>query len=141
MQTCYEGLKGISFDLGDNAKWEYIFLENSQPGALLKKNESTKKEMATKDEEDEDEQLKDVLDLPPSWVERLDISKEKHELRTPSGRKYSQYQNARVESFAPYVRKDGLFERISVTKNPKQPAEIREAFKNRKFVPANRNIW
>ncbi|KAL7748299.1 hypothetical protein RI367_006258 [Sorochytrium milnesiophthora] len=32
MQPCINGLKNVSFDLGDNAKWEFVFLENSQPG-------------------------------------------------------------------------------------------------------------
>jgi hypothetical protein len=97
MQTCYDGLKGISFDLGDNSKWEFVLLENSQPGRALRKDELDSKTGAGKAEDDEeDDSKKQVLDLPPSWVERFEISREKFELRTPSGSKTLTYKNANV---------------------------------------------
>ena len=31
MQICYDGLKGISFALGDSVKWEFVLLDNTLP--------------------------------------------------------------------------------------------------------------
>lgn len=47
MQPCLNKLKDISFDLGDNSKWEYVFLGNTQPTA----NE------VIEEEDDEDTQV------------------------------------------------------------------------------------
>ncbi|KAJ3080287.1 hypothetical protein HK102_003163, partial [Quaeritorhiza haematococci] len=40
MQVCYEGLKGISFDLGDNSKWEFVFLDNTNPSHPPRRSKS-----------------------------------------------------------------------------------------------------
>lgn len=157
MQTCFDGLKvmrvrliesrakvsllrqnqqGISFDLGDNSKWEFIFLDNAQTGRLQKKNNKSDDKTGSRslDDDEIDGKTKEVLDVPPSWVERLDIDKAKFELRAPSGVKTIHYKNASLEEFAPYVRNDGLVSRVTVLENVKDntPMEIRESFENRK---------
>ena len=79
-------------------------MENSQPGRIVKKDEMKNNAAANGSrglEDDEaatggDDKNKGILDLPPSWVERLDITKEKFQLRTPSGSKSIKYRNAQV---------------------------------------------
>lgn len=110
MQVCYAGLKGISFDLGDNTKWEFVLLDNTQTGVV---NDLQGKEVeADGDDEDDEKGGSDVVDLPPSWVERLNVSKEQFESRCPSGSKTSLYKDARWEIFAEYHRQGEI-----ITKN------------------------
>ncbi|KAI8925801.1 hypothetical protein BC831DRAFT_459481 [Entophlyctis helioformis] len=149
MQVCYDGLKGISFDIGDNAKWEFVFLDNTQPGGMSsKRNDLSKADGNGSDEEEEEENSSEVVDLTPSWVDRLGINKEQFELRCPSGTKVTIYKNARWEKFAEYHRADGMVSRITyVGQDNSSPSEIHEIFENRRDkllerirVPATKKI-
>ncbi|KAI9017013.1 hypothetical protein BC832DRAFT_4135 [Gaertneriomyces semiglobifer] len=135
MQVCYEGLKGISFDLGDNTKWEFVLLDNTQPGGV-DPNRSEEDDVGdnASDEEDNEDNTPDVLDLPPSWVERLHIPKEDFEARCPLGAKSVVYQNARHELFADYCRKDGMVSRVTFFADDATDfnGEIHEYFANRR---------
>ena len=53
------------------------------------------------------------LDLPGSWVPRLDVDFDSYELRFPGGQKMLLYKNCRVELFAPYFRSDGVIHLVS----------------------------
>ncbi|RKO85891.1 hypothetical protein BDK51DRAFT_18590, partial [Blyttiomyces helicus] len=150
MQVCYEGLKGISFDLGDNAKWEFVLLDNTQPGGIATKatDHGKNADNGSDDEEEEDDNALEIssyfdfsrkeaphiLDLPPSWVDVISVSKEQFESRCPAGSKSVTYRNARCESFAEYHRPDGMTSRITFFADEKKGflGEIREYFKNRK---------
>ncbi|KAJ3221485.1 hypothetical protein HK099_003463 [Clydaea vesicula] len=127
MQVCYDGMKGISLDLGDNSKWEFVLLDNTQPGATGNKNEQD-------EEEEEEDNNTEILDLPKSWVDRLTISKEDFQTRCPSGTKTIIFKSARLEMFAEYHRDDGMVARISFFANEEEKfnGEIKELFKNRK---------
>lgn len=89
MQVCVDGMKGISLDLGDNSKWEFVLLDNTQPGASLAKQQ---------DDDEEEEANTEVLDLPRSWVDRLLLSKEEFQTLCPSGSKTILFKNARLVS-------------------------------------------
>ncbi|XP_077299745.1 coiled-coil domain-containing protein lost boys isoform X2 [Arctopsyche grandis] len=52
------------------------------------------------------------LDMPSSWVEKLDISISDFEQRYPSGKKTIQYKKAILEKHAPYSRSDGLIKKL-----------------------------
>lgn len=91
MQPCVNALKGISFDIADNSKWEYVFSTNTLPG------------YAIKDTDDEDDDLningrdKSMpFEMPFTWVEQLQILREKYNLKTPSGASKHVYQNVQV---------------------------------------------
>ncbi|KAI9350126.1 hypothetical protein BDR26DRAFT_851892 [Obelidium mucronatum] len=134
MQVCYDGLKGIQFDLGDNSKWEFVLLDNTQPGAMgSKSGDKNEDNVSDDDEENEDENL-EILDLPPSWVDRITITKEQFESKCPSGSKTMLYRNARVETFAEYHRMDGMISRYTFFAEEAREfyGEIRELFSNRK---------
>ncbi|KAJ3033181.1 hypothetical protein HDV00_006678 [Rhizophlyctis rosea] len=135
MQVCYDGLKGISFDLGDNAKWEFVLLDNTQPSSSsLSPADDAKDGDNASDEEDEETTQTEILDLPPSWVEKIVIGKEEFEARCPSGSKSVTYKNARIETFAEYHRNDGMVSRITFFADDLKDfmGEIREYFANRK---------
>ncbi|KAJ1559045.1 hypothetical protein HK405_012218, partial [Cladochytrium tenue] len=97
MQVCYDGLKGIQFDLADNTKWEFVLLDNNQPG-LTARDGSGSDELQEKDEPSDDEgndgdddSGNGVLDLPPPWPEKLEISKLQLESKCPAGSKSVTY--------------------------------------------------
>ena len=128
MQTCYEGLKGISFDLGDNSRWEFVLLNNVQPGYALggRREEDF--------EDDDEENGLEILDLPPSWADKLSLSREEFESKCPLGSKSVVYKNAKVETFSEYSRKDGMITRITffMDKSKGFDGQIREFFQNRR---------
>ncbi|KAI8843848.1 hypothetical protein BJ741DRAFT_589388 [Chytriomyces cf. hyalinus JEL632] len=139
MQVCYDGLKGIHFDLGDNSKWEFVLLDNTQPssyGSHAAGNGAGKKEDNGSDDEDdnEGEENSEILDLPPSWVDRISITKEQFESKCPAGSKSMLYKNARVETFAEYHRLDGMVSRYTFFADEPRGfyGEIREFFNNRR---------
>ncbi|KAL3898185.1 MAG: hypothetical protein SGCHY_002920 [Lobulomycetales sp.] len=127
MQVCVDGMKGISLDLGDNSKWEFVLLDNTQPGMEIPGENQ-------QEDEEEEEGNPEILDLPPSWVEKLTLSKENFQARCPSGAKTVIFQNARLEMFAEYHREDGLVARISLFADADNDfnGEIKEIFRNRK---------
>ncbi|KAJ3109852.1 hypothetical protein HDU97_000082 [Phlyctochytrium planicorne] len=135
MQVCYDGLKGIQFDLGDNSKWEFVLLDNTQPGVSSKNTENLQENDVSSEDEDEEENTSEILDLPPSWVDKIAITREQFESRCPSGSKIIVYKNARHEIFADYHRTDGMVSRITFFADDLKGfyGEIREKFKNRRI--------
>lgn len=125
MQICYDGLKGISFDLADNMKWEFVLLENTSPNA--------RKGEEAEDDEDDKENITEIVDVPPSWVDKLQITQEQFESKCPSGGKATQFKNGKSEVFAEYHRNDGMVKRVSFNENDKMFANMTaETFANRK---------
>ncbi|EPZ34221.1 hypothetical protein ROZALSC1DRAFT_28010 [Rozella allomycis CSF55] len=145
MQVCIDGLKGVSFDLGDNTKWEFLFLENSQPGITFNTNLRSKENEANmSDDEDENNLVSNEVDLPPSWVDPLEIPQERYEARCPTGRKVAYYQNAITETYGDYFRKDGMIFRVIrfSDEEKKKKSVIEEFFSKRKdkLVKRQRNM-
>jgi len=132
MQPCFNGLNGISFDLSDNLKWEFLLLSNSQPSYSFDKQDDKADDQGSDDEENE-ELNSNILDLPRSWVDQLVISKENFESVTPSGKKIIIYSNAKYEIYADYFRKDGLVTRIIYFADDKYnfKGKIHEFYSNR----------
>ncbi|ORX87803.1 hypothetical protein BCR32DRAFT_264039 [Anaeromyces robustus] len=132
MQPCFNGLNGISFDLSDNLKWEFLLLSNAQPSYSFDKQDDKGDDQGSDDEENE-ELNSNILDLPKSWVDQLIISKENFESVTPSGKKIIIYSNAKYEIYADYFRKDGLVTRIIYFADDKYnfKGKIHEFYSNR----------
>ncbi|XP_052769766.1 dynein regulatory complex subunit 7-like [Mya arenaria] len=113
MQDCSEGVQNLSYDLGDCTKWEYMFPNTDKP--LLQIPEAEEDIMDGLDDEEENaEEQEKQLDLPPTWVEPIKISKKDFEMRCPQGKKNKLYKRAKLEKFAHYLMKDGLVSRLSV---------------------------
>jgi hypothetical protein len=116
--------------LGDNAAWEFVFLTNTQP-ALLKASSDEAKAV---DEDEVPPVNQKILDVPPSWPSRLEIAQDRLELGSPNGVKTALYQNAKRETFAPYLRMDGMMSRTTIYQTVHTPFRIQELFENRKYV-------
>jgi hypothetical protein len=92
MQPCFNGLKGLSFDIADNSKWEYVFSSNTLPGYAMKETEDDLKD----EDERKDTEKSLPFELPFSWVDYLTVPQEKYDLRTPNGAIKRLFQNAQV---------------------------------------------
>uniref|UniRef100_UPI00358FF4C0 dynein regulatory complex subunit 7 isoform X2 n=1 Tax=Myxine glutinosa TaxID=7769 RepID=UPI00358FF4C0 len=136
MQNCRNGCKDMLFDLGDSVRWEFVLPWSShKPGLYI----SVMHENTDIDGEEEEEtrkkvELQDSFVMPPSWVKKLEITPSQFEFRCPSGRKLMHYRRARLETFAPYLRNDGLITRLCVYKDHRCTSlkEVKEWFQNRK---------
>ena len=128
MQICYDGLKGVSFDLGDTMKWEFVLLDNNQPNGR-----KTGKDLDAEEDEDDKDNQSVIVDMPPSWVDRLTITLEQFESKCPTGGKATLYRNAKSEVFAQYHRNDGMIRRIAFNQKDSNFANMLvETFANRK---------
>jgi hypothetical protein len=76
----------------------------------------------------------EVLDIPASWCEHLNISREAFAGRCYNGEKTVLYAKSKVESYAPYSQVDGLVERVTYYKDLRRqiPVEVVEQFYQRK---------
>ncbi|KAK5667357.1 hypothetical protein BDV3_007241 [Batrachochytrium dendrobatidis] len=74
-----------------------------------------------------------IVDLTPSWVDKLTISKEQFAMRCPAGTKHTTYRDAKMETFAQYHRDDGMVSRITyIEEDSKSVSQIHEYFENRR---------
>lgn len=95
MQVCYSGLQEISFDLPDNAKWEFVLFDRTQTGKAAEQREKHKTDTGNNSDDDEvDENQSSVVDVPPSWVDKLVVTRQQFESRCPTGSKMALYKNA-----------------------------------------------
>jgi hypothetical protein len=107
-----------------------VFLNNNKPRGI-RASFDAEKEGGDIGSDEEDNEDSDVLDLPPSWVEKLSIGKEQFESKCPSGSKTKIYKNVQCDIFAPYVRPDGMTLRITELLGS-NAGTITEYFENRK---------
>ncbi|KAJ3367026.1 hypothetical protein GGF32_000087 [Allomyces javanicus] len=158
MQKCSNGLMGISFDLADTTKWEFVFLQNPQPSLATSANGTGTGGSSTNpgtsgaagsapagaEEEEDDGDAGDgdseLFDLPPSWVAKLDLSPAQFDSRCPSGSKVMTWRNVKLEIFAAYHRPDGMVARLTIFSDPARgvTGELHEKFANRKDKLAKR---
>ena len=133
----------LSFELSNVTKWEYVLLdkdsavgeyandeEDGEDGAALasaRQAAAEAAEAADEPAEGDDEKLE--LDMPPSWVAKLNIPRARYEGRTPAGMKATLYRKARLEKFAAYSLDSGMVERLTVFSDALclQPVEVRRA--------------
>jgi len=80
------------------------------------------------------EQAAQILDMPPAWSDRPEITREAFHARCHQGERTIFYHKCKVEMYAPYTQDDGLIQRITLYKDVRRqiPLEIRERFKHRK---------
>ncbi|XP_065069130.1 dynein regulatory complex subunit 7-like [Rhopilema esculentum] len=128
MQDCSQGTKSLSFDLGDAAKWEYMFVNTDKPVLSLPGLGED-----PLDDEDEEEEGEAQVDLPPSWVDKIEITSKEFHTRCPNGKKTVIYKKAKLEKFAEYLNRDGLVIRLSIYNDNelKELQEVKEYYKNR----------
>ena len=79
--------------MGDNSRWEFLFVENSQPNLMHGKQDGGDGEAEDEEEEDLNNPTNPSVDLPPSWVSNITLTQEQFEKRCPMGRKVTLYQN------------------------------------------------
>ncbi|TPX32812.1 hypothetical protein SmJEL517_g04139 [Synchytrium microbalum] len=134
MQTCYDGLKGISFNLWDNAKWEYVLKTPPEP---QRKDASKSKPAAWRDEESDEDDLGDDeehIAMPTPWPNAISLTREEFETRLPAGGKTTLFKNLQLENWAEYHRPDGMISRLTYFADDETGfnGEIREVFANRR---------
>ncbi|VDI74883.1 Hypothetical predicted protein [Mytilus galloprovincialis] len=125
MQDCSEGVKGLTYDLGDCTKWEYMFPSIDKPlkipgedGFEDFEDEESDGVIGDEDEDEENDAKKlEHLDMPPSWVEIIKLSLKDFQMRCPHGKKVKLYKRAKLEKFAHYLMKDGLISKLSIYEN------------------------
>ena len=100
MQDCTNGVNDIHYDLGDSSAWEYVFPEIEHPL------------VADQDAHNAPPQ-KQVLDLPKSWVDEIEIEPEAFETRCPHGSRTIIELATKTEVFAEYLKPDGMIERVT----------------------------
>ncbi|XP_068196624.1 dynein regulatory complex subunit 7 [Antennarius striatus] len=122
MQNCSTGCAGMVYDLEDIQMWEpFLYGATSKKQLLLevlkrKDAREVPKRSSSDDEEKEDEKEQPPLrafDMPRSWVSSISISRKDLENRWPGGQKVTRYRKAKLETFAPYMRPDGLVTRLT----------------------------
>ncbi|CAM9530295.1 unnamed protein product, partial [Phaeothamnion confervicola] len=142
MQTGDGGIARLSFDTLDPSLWEYAFLDGIEGGLSLQVREAASTNFASAAGAGvlanggataaaamaESER---VLDLPPSWVSQLVVSREMVALRyPPHGSRTIFFRRAKLELFAEGVHPQGLTARITRYKDGARTItlEVREAF-------------
>ncbi|KAG8524304.1 Dynein regulatory complex subunit 7 [Galemys pyrenaicus] len=132
MQDCWNCCKDMIFDLGDPVKWEYMLLGTDKP--YLATSEEDEDVMNEEDDvESLDKEEEKTFDMPPSWVEQIEISPEAFETRCPNGKKVVQYKKAKLEKWCPYLNSNGLVCRLTIFEDLActNILEIKEWYQNR----------
>eukprot|EP00903_Cladosiphon_okamuranus_P016150 g14905.t1 len=143
----------LSFDLLDGSLWEYVFIDPMQEmleaAEALDENDDLGLLAGAGGEEDDEEvkaggegggpataeaQKDSILDIPPSWVRQLNLSRDLMALRyPPRGQRTIMYRRAKAELFAENVHAEGTTLRLTLYKDRRCTIakEIREVFVNR----------
>jgi hypothetical protein len=83
-----------------------------------------------------------ILDLPPSWVDRLILTPAQVESRCPGRSKHIAYQRGVLHKWAPYAREDGLVSRLTLYSDLQRTvaAHVHETFEQRRDKLLRREI-
>ncbi|XP_007431424.1 dynein regulatory complex subunit 7, partial [Python bivittatus] len=142
MQDCWNACRDLQFDLGDPVRWEFMLPSTDKPLLSLPEMEE-EEDLGEDDMEDliKEEESKS-FDMPASWVELIHISSKAYEVQCPQGKKLIQYNNARLEKWAPYLNPNGLVTRLTVYEDPDctKVLEVKEWFKNREDTLDTREL-
>ncbi|XP_069773299.1 dynein regulatory complex subunit 7 isoform X2 [Narcine bancroftii] len=106
MQDCKFGVKDVIFDLSDPVRWEYMLPTENQemvPNSY---------EYLLDEGDDDEKEVENIFDMPPSWAQQIVIPAKDIETRCPNGEKIIQYKKANLEKYAPYLNKDGMVKRL-----------------------------
>ncbi|XP_029464781.1 dynein regulatory complex subunit 7 [Rhinatrema bivittatum] len=133
MQDCRYGCKDVTFDLGDPACWEFLLLDNDKPLLAIPETEEDDEADDETGEEKEEEEVEKIFHMPPSWVEQIQLLPKEFETQSPEGKKMTQYKRTKLETWAPYVKKDGLVSRLTIYESNEyfNVKEVKDWFKNR----------
>ena len=154
------GIGEFNYDLTNTENWEYVFIdpllrgpggsvdegktdggeqdgsprasENGSPRADDAASENGGENGTEDDLFNTDEQ---VLDLPPSWVSKLNVERERYLLKySTTGSIMKLYKRSKVEVYADNVHEMGLIMRTTTYRDlgRTRPLEILELFKNRR---------
>ncbi|GMH37248.1 hypothetical protein BSKO_05121 [Bryopsis sp. KO-2023] len=94
----------------------------------------------------ESSQIDVYVDVPPSWVPKLNIPRDVFDMRCPRGQKTTLYYKSQQEKFAYFgecSRWDGMMERVTMYKDEERMVvtEIREHFCRRKDNLRERKVY
>ncbi|CAG4988197.1 unnamed protein product [Parnassius apollo] len=106
LQSCSNGLGSLNYELSDLSCWEHLLAGEPFHRRQLVGVDYTDKASAVLTEKH--------LDVPASWVEKLDISADEFEQRYPGSHKVIHYKKVLLEKFSPYSQNDGIVKRIKI---------------------------
>lgn len=152
----------LSYDLYSPAKWEYLLVDlaseavgaaDAEDDPIVANEMAAAKAAVAKtgaknngaDDANEGDAGNPIqsMEMPPSWVAKLTMERERFQARCPSGHRLTVYRKARLERYSPYAREDGLIERITIFTDVDMldEHEVRETFANRKDKLASRTVY
>ncbi|PAA91434.1 hypothetical protein BOX15_Mlig015216g2, partial [Macrostomum lignano] len=133
MQSCREGVRKLSYDLGDCTLWEFMFPSNEKPLYLLPEVKENRDDEEGDEDNERAEDIERHLDMPKTWTKPIVLSRRDFETRCPHGKKTKLYKKAKLEKFAPYLLRDGMVLRLSIytDRTLSDLVEVREHFENR----------
>ncbi|XP_072342351.1 dynein regulatory complex subunit 7 isoform X2 [Scyliorhinus torazame] len=109
MQDCKFGCKDMVFDLGDPVRWEYMLLSTENAQLAIP---DLYDYLIDEGFDDDEKEIEKCFDMPPSWVQEINIPAKDIETRCPKGEKIIQYKKANLEKYAPYLNIDGMVKRL-----------------------------
>ena len=150
-----KAVSAISFDTLNTELWEYVFIDpanklataggddenmfgEQQDNLDSLESAGAKGGDAAGDDDDDDE---NVLDMPPSWVGALTVSRTDFALSYPPyGQRTVLYFKAKLELFAEHTHDQGMVSRLTLYKDRARTIvkECREAFTHRRDRLASR---
>ncbi|XP_026743316.1 dynein regulatory complex subunit 7-like [Trichoplusia ni] len=101
-----EDLSSLSYDLSDLNCWEHLLAGEPFYRRQFVGIDTSDKRTAVETEKH--------LDMPCSWVEKLDITADEYEQRYPGSHKVIHYKKVLLEKFSPYSQRDGIVKRIKI---------------------------
>ncbi|KAK9532276.1 hypothetical protein VZT92_009668 [Zoarces viviparus] len=112
MQNCSHA--DMVYDLEDLKTWEPVLYRATSKKQLMRDVLKRTKIMSKviNDQEEEEEKPR-VFEMPRSWASYINISKEALESRWPGRQNVTHYRRAKLEQFAPYLKSDGLVQRLT----------------------------
>ncbi|XP_072342361.1 dynein regulatory complex subunit 7 isoform X5 [Scyliorhinus torazame] len=97
------------FDLGDPVRWEYMLLSTENAQLAIP---DLYDYLIDEGFDDDEKEIEKCFDMPPSWVQEINIPAKDIETRCPKGEKIIQYKKANLEKYAPYLNIDGMVKRL-----------------------------
>ncbi|XP_034551033.1 dynein regulatory complex subunit 7 isoform X2 [Notolabrus celidotus] len=137
MQDCSNGCSMV-YDLEDVSLWEPVLFGATSKKKLILEVSKRKQEKLRRHVKDEEEKKLRVFEMPRSWVDCINISKQDLEDRWPGRKKATLYRRAKLERFSLYLRPDRLVTRLTTYKDlnffcvkDTEPVRVKEWYKNR----------
>ncbi|KAM3960479.1 coiled-coil domain-containing protein lost boys [Aphomia sociella] len=106
LQSCADGLNSLNYDLADLSCWEHLLAGEPFYRRQMVGVDTADKKTAVETEKH--------LDVPASWVEKLDITADEYEQRYPGSHKVIHYKKVLLEKFSPYSQRNGIVKRIKI---------------------------